>query len=227
MSTQNDDLLILTEDTDSIDFNISDELLSSNESSENIVSIDNNDFSLEETPKSNENTIDLFSFPEVKVEEDKTEDKPELKDVNFDFGNIISNSSEEKQSTSVLEENTISPSSFVEKENIEEEKVEVKSPLENNVFNSDSVKNDNIWSMAEILARTIWEFEQRENLIEWDISTKEEHISDLEKELESEKTLVANLKSEKSALEKNRKSLEKMKTDFENRDELWVKKTQK
>lgn len=227
MSTQNDDLLILTEDTDSIDFNISDELLSSNESSENIVSIDNNDFSLEETPKSNENTIDLFSFPEVKVEEDKPEDKPELKDVNFDFGNIISDSSEEKQSTSVLEENTISPSSFVEKENIEEEKVEVKSPLENNVFNSDPVKNDNIWSMAEILARTIWEFEQRENLIEWDISTKEEHISDLEKELESEKTLVANLKSEKSALEKNRKSLEKMKTDFENRDELWVKKTQK
>ena len=78
---------------------------------------------------------------------------------------------------------------------------------------------ENIWDMSDILTRAIWEFEQREHLIEDNISEKEKHISSLEEELTTEKTLVSELKNEKNALEKNRKSLEQMKKDFEKKDE--------
>ena len=111
---------------------------------------------------------------------------------------------EKKWDTS--EESLVDLWSFSESVSMEkEDKKEVK-PLEN------------IWDMSDILTRAIWEFEQREHLIEDNISEKENHISSLEEELTTEKTLVSELKNEKNALEKNRKSLEQMKKDFQNKN---------
>lgn len=85
-------------------------------------------------------------------------------------------------------------------------------------FWSDTSK-ENLWNMSDILEKTIEEFSEREELVNWNIDSREKNISDLEKKLKEEKEKVFNLKKEKAAIEKNRKSLEDMKNTFENEEE--------
>lgn len=208
---KDDDLLILSDDATSLDFSFVEEETEKKPETpieENPFGIQENPFSIEpeatiilEEEKAEEPLLD-FS---VESEKNNSETKNELNDIL----KKVEESSDFIIQEETKEEPKISEVSFIE----EEPKVE-------EILVSSSKAEKNLWDMTDILQRTIWEFEQRENLIDSDISEKEKHISDLEKELNIEKELVSDLKSEKNALEKNRKSLEKMKKDFEKKDEI-------
>lgn len=208
MSTiqKDDDLLILSDDADTIDFWATE----SQQASTNKKDLDD-DFSFtfeeDETPVKAEEPLETTSSAKISL----SDLSKEVSAWNTEKSEKIDNSlldfdltEEKKWDTS--EESLVDLWSFSESVSMEkEDKKEVK-PLEN------------IWDMSDILTRAIWEFEQREHLIEDNISEKENHISSLEEELTTEKTLVSELKNEKNALEKNRKSLEQMKKDFQNKN---------
>lgn len=216
-----EDLLIISDSSDTLDFwgiepsdktennDLTDDFSFAIEEEAPALSLDEN----LEKKEENEN-LDFLTIQEDKNEEKEeilslTEEdtKNSLNDLMWDF-----NIKEEKETETNIFENSL-----------EEQKTEENfvSDLE---FKKETEKQNNslpeeVWDMSEILSRTISEFEKRENLIEEDISERESHISILEKELNTEKTLVSDLKSEKIALEKNRKSIEKMKNDFENKED--------
>ena len=211
MSTiqKDDDLLILSDDADTIDFWATE----SQQASTNKKDLDD-DFSFtfeeDETPVKAEEPLEAASSAKISLSDlskevsawniEKSEESEKIDNSLLDF-----DLTEEKK-WDTLEESLVDLWSFSESVSMEkEDKKEVK-PLEN------------IWDMSDILTRAIWEFEQRENLIEDNISEKEKHNSSLEEELTTEKTLVSELKNEKNALEKNRKSLEQMKKDFQNKN---------
>ncbi len=211
MSTiqKDDDLLILSDDADTIDFWATE----SQQASTNKKDLDD-DFSFtfeeDETPVKAEEPLETTSSAKISLSDlskevsawttEKSEESEKIDNSLLDFDLT----EEKKWDTS--EESLVDLWSFSESVSMEkEDKKEVK-PLEN------------IWDMSDILTRAIWEFEQREHLIEDNISEKENHISSLEEELTTEKTLVSELKNEKNALEKNRKSLEQMKKDFQNKN---------
>ena len=211
MSTiqKDDDLLILSDDADTIDFWATE----SQQASTNKKDLDD-DFSFtfeeDETPVKAEEPLEAASSAKISLSDlskevsawniEKSEESEKIDNSLLDF-----DLTEEKK-WDTLEESLVDLWSFSESVSMEkDDKKEVK-PLEN------------IWDMSDILTRAIWEFEQRENLIEDNISEKEKHISSLEEELTTEKTLVSELKNEKNALEKNRKSLEQMKKDFQNKN---------
>lgn len=208
MSTiqKDDDLLILSDDADTIDFWATE----SQQASTKKKDLDD-DFSFtfeeDENPEKVEEPLETTSSAKISL----SDLSKEVSAWNTEKSEKIDNSlldfdlTEEKK-WDTLEESLVDLWSFSESVSMEkEDKKEVK-PLEN------------IWDMSDILTRAIWEFEQRENLIEDNISEKENHISSLEEELTTEKTLVSELKNEKNALEKNRKSLEQMKKDFQNKN---------
>ncbi|PZM84803.1 hypothetical protein DLH72_02935 [Candidatus Gracilibacteria bacterium] len=192
MSTfKDDDLLILPEDATSLDFSVPEELSS------------------EKKDNSQEENFD-FVF-EDKDSNEAVVNQAETKDSLSDLANSIVSDKQEK-----LKEEKFDLGEFmIDKVDETSENLASSSVSDNYLDSDSSEKNKNLGDMSEILSRTIAEFNQRENLIEKDISQKEEHISLLEKELSTEKALVSGLVSEKSALEKNRQSLEKMKSDFE------------
>ena len=212
MSTiqKDDDLSILSDDADTIDFWATE----SQQASTNKKDLDD-DFSFtfeeDETPVKVEEPLETTSSAKISLSDlskevsawdtEKSEESEKIDNSLLDFDLT----EEKKWDTS--EESLVDLWSFSESVSMEkEDKKEVK-PLEN------------IWDMSDILTRAIWEFEQREHLIEDNISEKEKHISDLEQELKTERDLVSDLKSEKDAIEKNRDSLEQMKKDFEKKDE--------
>lgn len=211
MSTiqKDDDLLILSDDADTIDFWATE----SQQASTNKKDLDD-DFSFtfeeDETPVKAEEPLEAASSAKISLSDlskevsawniEKSEESEKIDNSLLDFDLT------EEKNWDTSEESLVDLWSFSESVSMEkDDKKEVK-PLEN------------IWDMSDILTRAIWEFEQRENLIEDNISEKENHISSLEEELTTEKTLVSELKNEKNALEKNRKSLEQMKKDFQNKN---------
>lgn len=211
MSTiqKDDDLLILSDDADTIDFWATE----SQQASTNKKDLDD-DFSFtfeeDETPVKAEEPLETTSSAKISLSDlskevsawdtEKSEESEKIDNSLLDFDLT------EEKNWDTSEESLVDLWSFSESVSMEkDDKKEVK-PLEN------------IWDMSDILTRAIWEFEQRENLIEDNISEKENHISSLEEELTTEKTLVSELKNEKNALEKNRKSLEQMKKDFQNKN---------
>lgn len=211
MSTiqKDDDLLILSDDADTIDFWATE--------SQQVTPKKNDlddDFSFtfeeDETPVKVEEPLETTSSAKISLSDlskevsawntEKSEESEKIDNSLLDFDLT----EEKKWDTS--EESLVDLWSFSESVSMEKEDKKEAKPLEN------------IWDMSDILARAIWEFEQREHLIEDNISEKENHISSLEEELTTEKTLVSELKNEKNALEKNRKSLEQMKKDFQNKN---------
>ena len=211
MSTiqKDDDLLILSDDADTIDFWATE----SQQASTNKKDLDD-DFSFtfeeDETPVKAEEPLEAASSAKISLSDlskevsawniEKSEESEKIDNSLLDFDLT------EEKNWDTSEESLVDLWSFSESVSMEkDDKKEVK-PLEN------------IWDMSDILTRAIWEFEQRENLIEDNISEKENHISSLEEELTTEKTLVSELKNEKNALEKNRKSLEQMKKDFQDKN---------
>ena len=210
MATNNDDLLIFSEDSGAIDF------WSSIEKKEET---NNDDFLFLEEDKSGESPM-IF---EETAEKTTEETKGSLSDLLWDFSQKDQEVEEKQEENNFLisEEKTDNSSleniSFLPEEP-KEEKVETLEVLETPEKSFGNIEEKGIGGMAEILSRAISEFTQRENLIDGDISEKEKHISDLEKELNLEKWFVSDLKMEKDAIEKNRISLEKMKTDFEKKN---------
>ena len=205
MSTiqKDDDLLILSDDADTIDFWATE--------SQQVAPKKNDlddDFSFtfeeDETPVKVEEPLETTSSAKISLSDlskevsawdtEKSEESEKIDNSLLDFDLT----EEKKWDTS--EESLVDLWSFSESVSIEKDNKKELKPLEN------------IWD------RGIWEFEQREHLIEDNISEKENHISSLEEELTTEKTLVSELKNEKNALEKNRKSLEQMKKDFQNKN---------
>jgi len=209
-TNNNDDLLIFSEDSGAIDF------WSSIEKKEET---NNDDFLFLEEDKSGESPM-IF---EETAEKTTEETKGSLSDLLWDFSQKDQEVEEKQEENNFLisEEKTDNSSleniSFLPEEP-KEEKVETLEVLETPEKSFGNIEEKGIGGMAEILSRTISEFTQRENLIDGDISEKEKHISDLEKELKLEKWFVSDLKMEKDAIEKNRISLEKMKTDFEKKN---------
>ena len=207
-TNNNDDLLIFSEDSGAIDF------WSSIEKKEET---NNDDFLFLEEDKSGESPM-IF---EETAEKTTEETKGSLSDLLWDFSQKDQEVEEKQEENSKKEEKTDNSSleniSFLPEEP-KEEKVETLEVLETPEKSFGNIEEKGIGGMAEILSRTISEFTQRENLIDGDISEKEKHISDLEKELKLEKWFVSDLKMEKDAIEKNRISLEKMKTDFEKKN---------
>lgn len=208
MSTiqKDDDLLILSDDADTIDFWATE----SQQASTKKKDLDD-DFSFtfeeDENPEKVEEPLETTSSAKISL----SDLSKEVSAWNTEKSEKIDNSlldfdltEEKKWDTS--EESLVDLWSFSESVSIEKDNKKEFKPLEN------------IWDMSDILTRAIWEFEQREHLIEDNISEKENHISSLEEELTTEKTLVSELKNEKNALEKNRKSLEQMKKDFQNKN---------
>lgn len=210
MATNNDDLLIFSEDSWTIDFWAS---------IEKKEETNNDDFLFLEEDKSGEAPMILEETAEKTTEETKGS----LSDLLWDFSPREEEVEEKQEENNFLisEEKTDNSSleniSFLPEEP-KEEKVETLEVLETPEKSFGNIEEKGIGGMAEILSRTISEFTQRENLIDGDISEKEKHISDLEKELKLEKWFVSDLKMEKDAIEKNRISLEKMKTDFEKKN---------
>ena len=207
-TNNNDDLLIFSEDSGAIDF------WSSIEKKEET---NNDDFLFLEEDKSGESPM-IF---EETAEKTTEETKGSLSDLLWDFSQKDQEVEEKQEENRKKEEKTDNSSleniSFLPEEP-KEEKVETLEVLETPEKSFGNIEEKGIGGMAEILSRTISEFTQRENLIDGDISEKEKHISDLEKELKLEKWFVSDLKMEKDAIEKNRISLEKMKTDFEKKN---------
>lgn len=78
--------------------------------------------------------------------------------------------------------------------------------------------------MSTILSTTLDKFSERENLIWTDISKRESRIWELKNQLKEEEEKVSKLKSEEQAITRNRKSLEKMRQEFENPKILNTKK---
>ncbi|RAL56572.1 hypothetical protein BLD25_02830 [Candidatus Gracilibacteria bacterium GN02-872] len=211
MSTiqKDDDLLILSDDADTIDFGATE--------SQQVAPKKNDlddDFSFtfeeDETPVKVEEPLETTSSAKISLSDlskevsagdtEKSEESEKIDNSLLDFDLT----EEKKGDTS--EESLVDLGSFSESVSIEKDNKKELKPLEN------------IGDMSDILTRAIGEFEQREHLIEDNISEKENHISSLEEELTTEKTLVSELKNEKNALEKNRKSLEQMKKDFQNKN---------
>lgn len=173
------------------------------------------DFSITEEPKkdsetiltsNNENSLDLGGF-------DLFEDKKEETQVLFEEPKKVEETLSLWDNLSFTEE---SPKTEDLTQNLISENLVV--PVINSSNNSVNSQKE-IGDMSDILERTISEFSEREEMITSEITEKEAHIKALESELNTEKEIMSDLNSEKSAIEKNRKALEKMKNDFENREE--------
>lgn len=160
------------------------------------------------------NDIDFWSIlndsenkspKEENILEEKSEEKNKpKKEENIDFWNIFENTDE----TPKKEETNLPKKEEKQEENIfsldekTEEKIE-KNPLED------------VQDISEILLNTVKQFEKREEIINSEIEEKEKHIKALKEELNIEEELVSDLKGEKEAIGKNKKSIEKMKNDYE------------
>lgn len=173
------------------------------------------DFSITEEPKkveetiltsNNENSLDLWGFDLFEDKKEETQvlvEEPKKVEETLSLWDNLS-FTEESPKTEDLTQNLISENLVV--------------PVMNSSNNSVNSQKE-IGDMSDILERTISEFSEREKMITSEITEKEAHIKALESELNTEKEIMSDLNSEKSAIEKNRKSLEKMKNDFENREE--------
>lgn len=64
-----------------------------------------------------------------------------------------------------------------------------------------------VGTMEEILEETVSEFEAREKMIQKDLDVRNNHIQELEEELQVEKTEVASLETEQKALKTNRQKI--------------------
>lgn len=203
---KDDDLLILSDDAGTIDF----WAIESQQASTKKKDLDD-DFSF--TFEEDENPVN-----EAKPAETTNSAKISLSDLSKEVSawNTEKSEESEKIDNSLLDFDLTEEKKW---DNSEESLVDLWSFSEPVSIQSEEKKEsktlESIWDMSDILTRTIWEFEQREHLIEDNISEKENHISSLEEELTTEKTLVSELKNEKNALEKNRRSLEQMKKDFQ------------
>ncbi|ATU05140.1 hypothetical protein BKN14_01635 [Candidatus Gracilibacteria bacterium HOT-871] len=190
---KDDDLFILPEDGASLDFE--DVSKKAENNSDQITTIDENPDDFAFTLEDEQNTA-------------PTEQNQEKSD-DIDLLSLDTKDSLSSLSDSILSEPTKS------EETANFDLGEFANKTEDEPINS----SGNIGDMSDILTKTISDLTQRENLIDGNISEKEKHIGDLEKELKTERDLVSDLKSEKDAIEKNRDSLEQMKKDFEKKDE--------
>lgn len=225
-TTNDDDLLILSDDTDSwTDFVLDDTIITDNESSSNsedLISFDtdlsnfwNSEIKVEEVE--NINSTDWFSLDLSDsnvsetvlpiIEEEVVQDLP------------LNNSNNDDNLSFWIDEESETNNDIV----LESEK---KEEVAEDTFvfwttNSEEVKTTSIWTMTDILDDTIAKFSKREEMIWNDIKSREEHvlslkaeIAELEWKVTSENEEVSKLNSEKQAIVKNRKSLEKMKSDM-------------
>ncbi|MDD2907217.1 MAG: hypothetical protein PHH98_01115 [Candidatus Gracilibacteria bacterium] len=233
-TTNDDELLILSDDTDSgTDFVLDDQIIEENNTSiqgEDFISFDsdfsnlgNNDNDKTSELKIEEST-DVFSLNFDSANSENLNDNSISNgvsqfDSNFSFGD-----SELKETQSVG--NIVEMPLMEEKPQVEvllEEK-KVEPVLEEEVFslgnlssNNPIVSND-VGTMTDILDEAIAKFEKREEHIESDIKSREEHISllkgqiaSLESAVNTDNEEVVRLNTEKQSIVKNRKALEKMK----------------
>lgn len=225
-TTNDDELLILSDDSDSwTDFVLDDTIITDNESSSNsedLISFDtdlsnfwNSEIKVEEVE--NINSTDWFSLDLSDsnvsetvlpiIEEEVVQDLP------------LNNSNNDDNLSFWIDEESETNNDIV----LESEK---KEEVAEDTFvfwttNSEEVKTTSIWTMTDILDDTIAKFSKREEMIWNDIKSREEHvlslkaeITELEWKVTSENEEVSKLNSEKQAIVKNRKSLEKMKSDM-------------
>lgn len=189
-----DDLLILSDDSDSwTDFVLDDTVINDNKNSsesEDLISFD----------------TDLANFwnDEIKIENNETDNSPQ---------NDLNNETN---------------FSFWMEDSIDEQTVETNNDTNKKDDNlafwetiSEDVKATSVWSMTDILDETISKFSKREELIWNDIKSRENYvlslkseISELELKVSSENEEISKLNTEKQAIVKNRKALEKMKSDM-------------
>ncbi|MDD3144546.1 MAG: hypothetical protein PHV23_00380 [Candidatus Gracilibacteria bacterium] len=225
-TTNDDDLLILSDDTDSgTDFVLDDTIITDNESSSNsedLISFDtdlsnfgNSEIKVEEVE--NINSTDGFSLDLSDsnvsetvlpiIEEEVVQDLP-----------LNNSNNDDNLSFGIDEESETNNDIVLESEKKEEV---AEDTFVFGTTNSEEVKTTSIGTMTDILDDTIAKFSKREEMIGNDIKSREEHvlslkaeIAELEGKVTSENEEVSKLNSEKQAIVKNRKSLEKMKSDM-------------
>lgn len=218
-TTNDDDLLILSDDSNSwTEFVLDENVINDNESSSNwedLISFD----------------TDLASFwnDEIKIEE--IEDNNLSDWFSLDFSDSNDSETELPIIEEVIEELPENNLSFWMDETVEstdnvslvpEKKEEViEKSLVFWATNSEDVQTTSVWTMTDILDDTIAKFSKREEMIWNDIKWREDHVLSLKAEIAklewkvtSENEEVSKLNSEKQAIVKNRKSLEKMKSDM-------------
>ncbi len=273
---KDEELLILSDDTDSSDeFNFDPKVEESNsdDSLDGIITFDDVesvDSKKEESKSDNSDFIladDTMSFDmdDVKLDANKEddliikEDDHLWNDLSFDIEENITedkenglvesdNKKEEDQEDSLVFWDGLLDDSLDTEDNLEvnneESDASEKSKqvnesddltswlLEEDIIEDNSLVNtqdssdvNTIWTMEDILIDTISKFEKRWEVIDSDISNRENHISklqeeikDLESQVENENIEVEKLNTEKQAINKNIKSLERMKTWLDNSD---------
>ena len=229
-TTNDDDLLILSDDNDSwTDFVLDDTIITDNENSSNsedLISFDtdladfwNNEIKIEETV--NDNSSDWFSldFSDSNITDTELPiiEKEEI------IEELPQNNTNSEDSFSFWMNETSETNIDIVLEPEKKEEVIEKDWFVFWVASSKDVKTTSIWTMTDILDDTIAKFSKREEMIWNDIKSREEHvlslkseIAELEWKVTSENEEVSKLNSEKQAIVKNRKSLEKMKNDMTN-----------
>jgi len=275
---KDEELLILSDDTDSSDeFNFDPKIEESNsdDSLDGIITFDDVESvepKKEESKSDNSDSSDFiladdtmsFDIDDVKSE-DKKEDDLIIKeddhlwnDLSFDIEEdksdendlVITDSQDIKKDEDSLvfwewlvddnlSDNTKVDSDLTNEETDLSEKLEKDNSsddltswllVEDDKEDNNSLENletenevNSVWTMEDILVDTIAKFEKREEVIDSDISSREDHISklkeeikDLESQVENENSEVEKLNTEKQAITKNIKSLERMKNWLDN-----------
>lgn len=227
-ANNDDELLILSDDSDVwSDFVLDEQIVNDNNSSINdMISFDtwleNTDIKLDsiqaEDKLVNDNSND-FSFS---MDQDLDSSLSNL-DNNENNLNLVWETSESSDFSFSIDSSSEKPSLTEEKpSSLNETETDFSFWDDLNKQNESLPKNNNenseIWTMTDIIDEAISKFLKREDLIWKDIESRETNvdslkneISELEKRVSLENDEISRLNTEKQAILKNRKSLEKMK----------------
>ncbi len=237
-----DELLILSDDTDNVeelhfDENHDNDLDTtewfidfwSDEKDSNEKESKKESLDFQTVDNSNQDTNELLDFDTSAFDMSDSSNQNQEKD---------SDSKNKWESDSLESENSSDDLDFWglslwdESDNTEEQTLwtDEEAPKEEESLEENKDSLENFWTMEQILVEAIKKLESRENqikdLVDWrqnEITELKKQISDLESKVESENIEVKKLNTEKDSIIKNRKSLEKMK-DSENSEENWTKK---
>lgn len=205
-----EELLILSDDTDIwSDFVLDEQIIDENNSTDTMISFD--DISLDE------NTLNISEVSENTL---TTTEDSENSFWDFSLWN-------DNESLISWESMSIDNDKTVLEEGFTSENLSFWSELDNDttsVIEEDSNSWwTNVWTMTDILDEAIAKFVKREGLIWKDIDSRESNIkslkneiAELERKVNKENEEVSTLNTEKQAILKNRKALEKMKNDMNN-----------
>lgn len=227
-ANNDDELLILSDDSDVwSDFVLDEQIVNDNNSSINdMISFDtwleNTDIKLDsiqaEDKLVNDNSND-FSFS---MDQDLDSSLSNL-DNNENNLNLVWETSDSSDFSFSIDSSSEKPSLTEEKpSSLNETETDFSFWDDLNKQNESLPKNNNenseIWTMTDIIDEAISKFLKREDLIWKDIESRETNvdslkneISELEKRVSLENDEISRLNTEKQAILKNRKSLEKMK----------------